>query len=182
MQSLFIPDQIQIDLLKRDGNPFQQKGIMVGIRTFATHKNDINLAPFLSDQHGIVKIKASEVRKVYENFVSYGIMDYSTLESAKPDIQIYYCGIESLNDYISYWTKLLSNKVGLKQVEMWGSQLGKLQQEFASIEKRERQELEIYSTCYNREVNQKEDIILVSDTWAKPNQRMRYKVKLDFLD
>lgn len=74
---------------------------------------------------------------------------------------------------------MLEDKKDLKQFEMWGDQLGKLQKEFASIEKNERQELELYKTSYNRTVKQVGDIIICKDNWDKPNVELNYKVKLD---
>jgi hypothetical protein len=106
-------------------------------------------------------------------------MDYSSLESAKPEIQIYYWGTESLDRYINYWEKLLENATDLKQFEMWGDKLGKRERENAEIERLERQGLELRATCYNKTVKQKNDIIIIKDNWNKPNVELNYKVKLD---
>jgi hypothetical protein len=127
MQTLFIPDKIQIDFFDGDNNPLRQDRILIGIRTFANHKNDIDLSPFLTDSSGSVTITSADIKERFDNFVSYGLMDYSSLETAKPKIEIYFWGNKNLDRYISYWTKLLSGKKDLKQFEMWGDQLGKLQ-------------------------------------------------------
>jgi len=179
MQTLFIPDKIQIQLVDANGNSFHQDKILIGIKTFANHKNNINISPFLSDKNGIITITATDIKNAVDNFISYGLMDYSSLESAKPEIQIYYWGTESLDRYINYWTELLENATDLKQFEIWGDKLGKRELENANIERREREELELYATCYNNTMNQKSDIIIIKDNWDKPNAELNYKVNLD---
>ena len=179
MQTLFIPEKIQIELLDTKGNSLRQDKILIGIKTIANHKNNISISPFLSDQNGIITITAADIKNAVDYFVSYGLMDYSTLVSAKPEIEINYWGTESLDRYINYWTKLLENSTDLKQFEMWGDKLGKREKENAAIERRERQELELRTSCYNRKVKQKSDIIIIKDNWDKPNAELNYRVKLD---
>lgn len=179
MQTLFIPDKIEINFLDGNNNPLQQDKILIGIKTFANHKNNINLSPFFTDISGSVTITSADIKERFENVVSYGLMDYSSLETAKPKIEIYFWGNKSLDRYISYWTKLLSGKKDLKQFEIWGDQLGKLQNEFAVIEAREREELKLYETCFNRTTTVSDDFILVNDSWDKQNTELKYKVKLD---
>lgn len=159
--------------------PFRQESILVGIKTFANHKNDIDLSPFLTDKSGTVIITSQDIKNRFDNFVSYGLMDYSSLETAKPEIEIYAWGNKSLDQYINYWTKLLAGKKNLKQFEMWGDKLGKFQQEFAKIEIKEREELKIFETCFNRTTKFYNDIILVKEKWDKTNSELNYKVKLD---
>lgn len=179
MQTLFIPDKIQIDFLDGNNNPLRQDKILIGIRTFANHKNDIDLSPFFTDNEGSLIITIADIKNRFDNFVSYGLMDYSSLETAKPNIEIYFWGNKSLDRHINYWTKLISGKKDLKQFEMWGDQLGKLQREFAKIEQRERDELKIYETCFNKTTKFSDDIILVKDNWDKPYIELRYNVKLE---
>ena len=62
---------------------------------------------------------------------------------------------------------------------MWGDKLDKLQKEFAKIEQREREELRTYETCYNKITKFSDDIILVKDSWGKPNSELKYNVKLN---
>ena len=179
MQTLLIPDKIQIDFFDGNNNPLQQDRILIGIRTFANHKNDIDLSPFLTDSSGSVTITSEDIKERFDNFVSYGLMDYSSLETAKPKIEIYFWGNKSIDRYISYWTKLLSGKKDLKQFEMWGGQLGRLQKELAQIEQREREELKLYETCFNRTTKVSDDLVLINDSWEKQNTELKYKVKLD---
>ena len=180
MQTLYIPEKIEIQLEDALGNPILRDKILIGIRTFANHKNNVDLSPFLSDKNGIIKITADDIKERFNVFVSYGLMDYVSLESAKPMVEIYNWGNDSLNRYIDYWTNILKNKKAIKQYEMLVDQLGKLQKEFDDVEKRERQELEIFESCYNRKVSQVEDVVLIEDKWDKPNRELNYQAKLTF--
>jgi hypothetical protein len=105
-------------------------------------------------------------------------MDYVSLEYAKPEIQIYYWGNDKLDQCINYWSMLLRNKKKRKVTEMEKKLLGHMEQEFAAIEERERQELQIFTSCFNRTRRQKQDIILVSDNWDKPVNVKSYTVSL----
>ena len=179
MQTLFIPDKIQIDFFDSNNNPLHQDKILIGIRTFANHKNDIDLSPFLTDGLGSLTITSADIKKRYDNFVSYGLMDYSSLETAKSGIEIYFWGNERLDRYINCWTLLLNKKKNLNQFKIWGNQLGERQKEFAEIERREHEELIIFETCYNRATTFSDDLMLVKDDWNKPDSELIYKVKFD---
>lgn len=63
MQTLFIPDKIQIDFFDSNNNPLHQDKILIGIRTFANHKNDIDLSPFLTDSLGSLTITSADIKK-----------------------------------------------------------------------------------------------------------------------
>lgn len=178
MQTLFIPDIIKLDLVDNQGNPLRQENILVGIHTFATHKNNIDISPFLSDKNGQFIITKEELKKRADIFIDYGIMDYGTLESARPDIQIYYWGNKSLDRYINYWTTLLKNKQTRVKTEMEVKLLGHLEQRFAEITKRETEELEMYSNCFNRNTKFSNDIILISDSWDRPAKEKIYTATL----
>jgi hypothetical protein len=175
MQTLFIPDKIDIDFLDANENPIYQDKILVGIRILPNHKNDIDLSPFLTDKSGHLTITSENIKNRYDNFISYGLMDYSSLESSKPKIEIYFWGEKSLNKYIEYWSNILNKKTDFKQFEKWCDSLGKLQKEFALIEQKEREELQIFKDCFNRTVNQKKDISIVKDSWDKPSAQRTYK-------
>ena len=178
MQTLFIPDKIQIDFFDSENNPLRQEKILIGIRTFANRKNNIDLSPFLTDNEGKVIITTQDINDCYQNYISYGIMDYSSLESAKPEIEIYFWGNDRLNRLINYWTKILDEKTDLKQLEMWGDKLGKKERESAEIERKERKRLELFKTCHNRDTKYTEDIILIKDTWDKVNNELNYRIKI----
>ncbi|MFL5742872.1 MAG: hypothetical protein ACJ75B_21815 [Flavisolibacter sp.] len=178
MQALFIPDIIKINLRERHGNPLRQENVLIGIHTFATHKNNINISPFLSDTTGQFIITKDQIKERADIFIDYGIMDYGSLESARPDIQIYYWGNNSLNRYINYWTMLLKNKKTRVKTEMEIKLLGHMEQRFAEITKRETEELEVYSNCFNRQTKLSDDIILVSDHWDRPENEKAYTATL----
>ena len=178
METLFIPDIIRIDLTDDLGKPFRHENILLGIQTFANHKNDINLYPFLSDRDGRLTITKEQVKERADIFISYGIMDYIQLEYAKPEIQIYYWGNDKLDQCINYWSMLLRNKKNRKVTEMEKKLLGHLAEKSAEIEERETQELQIFSSCFNKTRRQKQDIILVSDSWDKPVYEKSYTVSL----
>jgi len=180
MQTLFIPEKIEIQLVDALGKPITQDKILIGIRTFANRKNSVDLSPFLSDEDGVIKITADDIKERFDVFVSYGLMDYVSLESAKPLIEFYYWGNTHLNQYIQYWTSIFINKKDNKKYEMWDEQLGKLQKEFAIIEKREREELKIFETCFNRKIKQAEDVTLIQDTWDRANTELKYNAKITF--
>jgi len=177
MQTLYVPENIIIEFQDENGNPNAQNNVLIGIKIFANHKNDISLSPFLSDKNGIINISKKDIESSFNNFVSYGLMDYSSLESAKPEIEICYFGKNAINRYLEYWTKILSGKTDLKQFEIWGEKLGKREKEYAQIEKGERERFEIYSACKNRAFDETENIILIKDKWEKPQSEIRYKVE-----
>src|SRR5678809_165380 len=72
METLFIPDIIRIDLKDDLGKPLRQKNILLGIQTFANHKNNIDIYPFLSDKDGRFKITKEQVKERANIFISYG--------------------------------------------------------------------------------------------------------------
>ena len=178
MQTLFIPDIIKIDLVDKQGNPLRQKNILIGIHTFATHKNNIDISPFLSDTNGQFIITKENLKKRADIFTDYGVMDYGTLESAKPDIQVYYWGNKSLDRYIKYWTMILKNKRTRVKTEMEIRLLGHLEERFAEIENREVNDLEIFSTCFNRQTKIETDIILIEDRWDTSQDEKAYSATL----
>jgi len=178
MQTLFIPDIIRLEITDKSGDPFRQENILVGIKTFATHKNDIDISPFLSDKEGHITINKEQLSHRADIFISYGLMDYVSLAYAKPGIQIYFWGNNSLDRYINYWSTLINHKKNRKQTEMEIKLLKKFEKDFAEIEKRETEELKIFSSCFNRTTNQKHDIVLVADIWDKSCAEKNYKVIL----
>jgi hypothetical protein len=180
MQTFFIPDKIDIDFINANGEPLHQDKILVGIRIRANYKNDIDLSPFLTDKFGHLTITAENIRERYKNFISYGLMDYSSLESAKPEIEMYYWGNKSLKIYIEYWSEILNKKNDYKQFEKWGDSLGKLQKEFALIEQKEREDLQIFKDCFNRTINQTKDISIIKDLWDKPSVQRLYNAIIQF--
>jgi hypothetical protein len=176
--TLFIPDIIRIELTDKDGNPLRQENILLGIQTFATHKNNVDIYPFLSDKEGHVTILQEQVNERANTYISYGLMDYVSITYAKPNIEIYYWGTEKLTRCINYWSMLLRNKKNRKRTEPEKQLLGHLEQKSIEIEERETEELKIFSSCFNRTRKQKEDIVLVKDAWDESAEEKIYKVHL----
>jgi len=106
-----IPDKIVIQLINESGQPFKQDRVLIGIRTFAISKNNIDLYPFLSDKEGNFVITKKELQDSASRFVSYGLMDYSSLESASPDIEIYLFTEEQIKQYVNYWEPKANRKI-----------------------------------------------------------------------
>jgi hypothetical protein len=178
MQTLFVPDIIHIDIADKEGNPIRQENILLGIQTFATHKNDIDLSPFLTDNEGHITITKDQIQNRADTFISYGIMDYVGLGYAKPNIKIYFWGNDSLDRYIKYWTSILKNKKDRLQYQKWGDMMAKFAKHSAETEIREREELKMFETSFNRKTKQKQDIILAEDFWDKPATDKKYKLIL----
>jgi len=178
-RQLNLPDKIEIQFYDKADKPLRQDKLLVGIRTFATHKNDIDLSPFVSDLNGLVTITQADLKKTADNFISYGLMDYGSIESAKPNIEIYFWGNDSLKKYLDYWTSVLANKKDLKNYEKWGNTLGKRDREAALIEKQEREIFAQFETCFNRQTKIKKDLTLINDTWDGTQATKIYKVNLE---
>lgn len=178
MQTLSIPDNINIDLIDSAGTPLRQSNILLGIQTFAIQKNNIDIYPFLSNSSGRVAITKEEIKQRADIYISYGIMDYAPLEYAQPHIQIYCWGNNRLDKCIKHWTNLLRNKRNSQMTELERKLLGDLPQRFIDIERRETEELEIFSSCFNRTTQWRQDILLISDSWDIPAKERNYKVSL----
>jgi hypothetical protein len=73
----------------------------------------------------------------------------------------------------------LNKKTDLKQFEIWGEKLGKREIENANIEKRERDEMEIYSSCKNLDFKQQENVTILKDNWGKPKLELNYIIEFN---
>src|ERR1700744_3679792 len=60
-KTLFIPDLINIEFRDQDDKPLYQENILIGIKTIASHKNNINISPFLSDKKGYLRITKDQI-------------------------------------------------------------------------------------------------------------------------
>ncbi len=174
-----LPDKIEIQFYDKADKLLRQDNLLIGIKTFATHKNNIDLSPFLSDNNGLITITQEDLKQTADNFISYGLMDYSSIESAKPNIEIYFWGTDSLKKYLDYWTSLLANKKDFKNYEKWGDTLSKMDKEAAMIEKQERGIYAKFDTCFNRQTKIKGDLTLIKDTWDETQMVKSYKVYLE---
>jgi hypothetical protein len=178
MQTLYLPGTVFIDFFDKNGSPVLQENILVGIHTFSTRKNNIDLSPFLSDKEGRITITKGQLENQANIFISHGIMDYCSLESARPDIQIYFWGNNSIDRWIDYRNMALKNKKDGHQYKQWDDVMEKLAKPRAEFEIREQKEFQQFEQCFNRKTKQQQDIILVTDTWDKPVEVKHYRVAL----
>ena len=190
METLFIPDLIQIQLLRSNVNfftkyfsepaekAFNQDNILLSIKTIANHKNNVELSPFQSNKNGLIIITKEQLIKRKDTFISYGLMDYQSIESAKPDITICLMGKLSLEVEINYLKAILENKNDLALYEKLGTNVGKQTIKAAEIEKQERQDLDVFQNCFNQKIRFKQDVTLISDKWDIPCSTKYYKAVL----
>ena len=190
MQTLFIPDLIQIELIihrvnfftryfrKSNGKAFKQDNILLCIKTIANHKNNVELSPFLSDKSGRVIITKKQLIKRKDLFISYGLMDYQSIESAKPDIEICLMGKLSLEKEITYLKTILQNKTDLALHKKLGNKIGKQVIKSAEIERQERENLHIFENCFNHNLKYENDVKLISDKWDNHSTIKNYKAVL----
>jgi hypothetical protein len=71
MQTLFLPDKIQIDFLDVNNNPFEQQNILIGIRIFTNDKDKMILSPLLTDKSGTLTITAIDFQRCLDNIILY---------------------------------------------------------------------------------------------------------------
>ena len=83
-----------------------------------------------------------------------------------------------MDNYINYWENLFNYRKSGEQAKMLNKLLGRVEFKSTDIHKEEEEEFDIYSTCFNRKTDQKEDIILVTDIWDKPMKERNYEVSL----
>lgn len=87
---------------------------MLSIQTFATHKNDIRLFPFLTDEDGIARITQADMRAEAVATYDSGLMDYSAIETAHEMIEIHLVSCSELALAIDArtrsWTSLLKGE------------------------------------------------------------------------
>lgn len=143
---LTVPEHIEVQLVNSKGELVQQDNIVIGIHTIATRKNDIELSPFVSNEQGIVNISKADIEDRAENFISYGIMDYVSLESAKPIVELFIWTKDKIKNYLDYWEQLLTEDPTEKLAD-W--QIAVMNKEMLQIQDRERWEFELMKNSYN---------------------------------
>ena len=151
---MIIPDKILIQLTDTNGNPFRQENVLTGIRTFATYKNDIDLYPFLSNEEGKIEITEKEIKDTAGNFISFGLMDYGSLESARPDIHIYLWTSERLDYYVNHWGAILYKDIMDNAIlDMLPShQRDEFIEEMKKTKAEELVRFEKFKICYNKQL------------------------------
>jgi hypothetical protein len=176
-QTLFIPNKIQIEFRNKNDEPLHQADILIGIDTFANHKNNINISPFVSDKNGIVNITKTQIQEKADNFISYGLMDYMSLESAKPEVKLYFWGNNSIKIYLGYEIDPeLARVLFLYNTDLSADDYLRQRVE----QKKQEKDYPIFEYCFNRSTQIQENLILAEDSWDKPQDKVYYKVKLPF--
>ncbi len=179
MQTLFLPDKIQIDFLDVNNNPFEQQNILIGIRIFTNNEDEMILSPLFTDKNGTLTINAIDFQRCLDNIIPYKKRNLQELETEKPEIEIFYWGNKNLDSYIKFWTKMLVASEGMGKMEMWSESLRLQQIQFHKREENERKNLGLYETCYNRTTEIYDNIVLIQDKWDKASSELKYTVKLD---
>ena len=81
MSKLILPDIIRVRLVKPKQLDLPVDNILLYIKTHASHKNDFELGPFVSDKDGIITISKSDLENEVATTYDSGLMDYSSIES-----------------------------------------------------------------------------------------------------
>ena len=160
---------------KKSIESFNQDKIIICIKTTATHKNNIIISPFLSDKNGHIAITKNELITRKDLFISYGLMDYESIECAKPEIEICLLGKLSIENEINFLKRILQSKTDLELYNKLGDKAGKRVVQFAKIERQERQDLGIFQTCFNYHFKFRKDVTLIADCWDNPCSNKNYK-------
>jgi hypothetical protein len=90
--NLILPEMARIQLTAWEGTrevPIRLPNVIFCVRAFARRKNDYHLAPFFSNQDGIVLITKSICEIFAEAELETGIMDYSPISSCYSFVEIY---------------------------------------------------------------------------------------------
>ena len=81
MSKLILPDKIRVRLVKPRQLDLPVDNILLYIKTHASHKNDFELGPFVSDKDGIITISKSDLDNEVAATYDSGLMDYSSIDS-----------------------------------------------------------------------------------------------------
>ena len=81
MSKLILPDIIKVRLVKPRQLDLPVDNILLYIKTHASHKNDFELGPFVSDKDGIITISKSDLDNEVAATYDSGLMDYSSIDS-----------------------------------------------------------------------------------------------------
>ena len=177
---MILPDKILIQFRTEDEKPFRQENILIGIRTFAEHKNDIDLSPFLTDKDGKIEISKADLNKTADDFISYGIMDFATIESAKNSIELYLWTEKQIADYLDYWDRNeitdIESEVRTNPVfKMTSEQKEQLIREFKEVNKKEKIRLEKFRTAFNKNIETSKTA-KITDQWDGRNKEYNYEM------
>ena len=114
MTRLILPDLIKIRLVKPRQLDLPVDNILLYIKTYASHKNDFYLGPFVSDKYGIITINKTDLDNEVVATYESGLMDYSSIESNFSFVELRLYNQEEINKLIEsrtqYWTNLLKGE------------------------------------------------------------------------
>ncbi len=150
---LKIPEEITIQLVDKSGQPVRLDNVVIGIRTFATHKNDIHISPFYTNADGQVRITKNEINKAADRHIEFGLMDYVSLESAKPKVEIHVWTVQEIERFINHWDPIV------KQTNYFDGT--------------EKKTLEKFKTCNNKNIDG-----LIADNWDGRQSKYHYDIKI----
>jgi hypothetical protein len=91
VDGLVFPEVATIQLVRDsapNAQPFDLAGVVFRVRLRARHKNDYTLAPFVSDEHGSVRIAAVACEALVAAAHDSGLMDYAGVEQCWPNVEI----------------------------------------------------------------------------------------------
>jgi hypothetical protein len=178
---LFIPEKITIDLFDSTGKRFHQPNVLLQIHTHASRKNDIIIDPLITDLGGSISIEKSKIEEMIKAVMLSGLMDYVSIETAHPQIEIIYLGVKSINIRVKHIQHALIEPIRMK---IWNFETQS--HEFIPSDPDAAREdllrkLRFYQSSYNYSNNVVEDILLRSDSWHTPQVERKYTLTLDFV-
>ena len=162
---LYLPKSVTIALKTPEGNPLQLANVLLEIQTFATYKNNISLSPFATNHEGIARITNEEMRAEVSATYDSGLMDYTSIESAKDSVEIRLSSqteIErAIDSRTNIWKRLLEG-----EKKRWKT-IGDL--------------ISLYKSSANYLLNVPEELSLrpkIRDSWIRPDAEYNYEIRV----
>lgn len=158
MGNIILPQKVVIQLVDGFGEPINISDVIVTVHLFARHKNDIYLAPFISDNFGMIMITRKDLDSEIEKIS--GSMDYYPVKTCFPFIEIFVNQPEDiarlLNEREKYWPVLLD-----EEKHRWNS-IDDL--------------LNGYRQARNKELNILKGISRIRDEWDGTQRKYMYNL------
>jgi hypothetical protein len=160
MGNLILPQKAVIQLVDDFGEPLQIPDVIFTLHLFATHKNDFYLSPFVSDNSGKAIITREELNNEIRATYSSGLMDYASVETCHPLIEIFINQPEdierALNAREKLWVVLLDG-----EKERWGS-----------VENL----INVYRQAKNNELKLSKELSRLTDDWNGEKEEYVYNL------
>jgi carboxypeptidase C (cathepsin A) len=114
MTKFRLPDKISVKLIKQRQQDLPLDNFLLYIKTYAKHKNDFYLGPFVSDKNGVITITKNDLdNEVTANYES-GLMDYSSIENSFTFVELRLYDQNEIDKMIESrtkaWTSLLKGE------------------------------------------------------------------------